>query len=126
MGKVFLMAILGATLGIANLLASADSPASPPPTIMPSNPALAEGAPKTAAKLKCEKVNDTLSYASVYPARAFCEPAAMRCFILKHLKEFPKDDPLRLELQDRVEAQVEYELAICEAFLKASKLKVPE
>lgn len=126
MGKIlstvmFLWMFLG-----GSVLASND--AAVPHAVMPGNPNLTETATPVPSvrKLGCDKVNDTLSYAATYPARAFCEPAAMRCFILKHLKEFPKDDPLRLELQDRVEAQVEYELAICEAFLKASNLRLPE
>lgn len=118
---MFLWVFCGGTV-----LASMDAVS--PPVVMPGNPNLTDTATPVPSlrKLGCDKVNDTLSYAGVYPARAFCEPAAMRCFILKHLKEFPKNDPLRLELQDRVEAQVEYELAICEAFLKASNLKLPE
>ena len=84
-----------------------------------------EAAPASAVKLKCTKIALVQMLAGKYSARLFCEKAAAMCVSLEYLHGMEKNNPLRLEMQDRIQAQVDYELGLCEVFLRGEKLKVP-
>lgn len=68
--------------------------------------------------LQCKQVSQVLQYTSFGELHAFCDDAEFRCKALGFLQLRPKDDPLRQDLEAKLEAQTRYELDVCEVAIR--------
>lgn len=77
-------------------------------------------------RLTCKTLDQVMMMAGQYTARAFCSTAENKCRLQKLMDEkVDKTDIARLQIEDQLKAQIEYELANCEVFIKSQRLKIP-
>lgn len=74
--------------------------------------------PQNMSPLQCSQVSQVLQYTSFGELHAFCDDAEFRCKALGFLQLRPKDDPLRQDLEAKLEAQTRYELDVCEVAIR--------
>jgi|GEM_PF-2731460 len=64
--------------------------------------------------LTCNKLSTILINLPPLNTRPYCNTAEMRCRALTLLHKRSEDDTLRIQLEPKLTAQVEYELELCE------------
>ncbi len=90
-------------------------------------PPLSANATESKNKLTCEKLNSPLIHNASGIVTPYCNPAEIACRALDFLEERPKNDKLRLDVEDNLRKEVRHKLDLCEIALRKTKPKaLPE
>jgi len=74
--------------------------------------------------LSCSKISNYITQTPTAEVRAICNTAEARCLAQKYINQLDEKEPVRQTIEDRLTAQVEFELEVCEAMLKSLKIDV--
>lgn len=75
-------------------------------------------------KLTCAKINNYLVQTPTAEVRSICYTAEARCLAQRYIDKLDPKEPIRQSVQERLAAQVEFELEVCEALLGSLNIKV--
>ena len=78
-------------------------------------------------RLTCAKLNSPIIHNASGIVTPYCNPAEVACQAQKFLRERPKNDKLRQDVEANLEEEVRHKLDLCEIALRKTKPKaMPE
>lgn len=82
---------------------------------------LSANAAESKNRLTCAKLNSPLIHNASGIVTPYCNPAEVACRAQDFLRERPKNDKLRQEVETNLEIEVRHKLDLCEIALRKTK-----